>query len=139
MGVRVSKLTLHVDEVAIKVGPDPEDVVNVSYRPGALTLGALERLQEMSNSGQHVESIAEMLKPILVTWDLLDENDNPLPIDYSGLSQVPIEFLGQLIDAISGTAKVDPDEGKVLGVISQPEDPSVTPLTGTSSSEPQTT
>ena len=136
MGVRVGSLAKQEEDAQIRVGENDEDVVNIRYRPGALTLGALDRMGEAASSRVFdAGAFEELLKPILVSWDLLDDEGNPLPITREGLHQLPMEFLGELISTLASGAKVDAEEGKASSGTSEVTERSDSSLIGTSSSE----
>lgn len=136
MGVRVGTLAKRVEDAQMRVGPEEGDVVNIRYRPGALTLGALERMNEAAQSDRFdAGALENLLKPIIVEWDLLDDDGNPLPTSREGLHQLPIEFIGELISVLSESARVDPEEGKASSGTSEVTEQSVSSPIGTSSSE----
>jgi hypothetical protein len=136
MGVKVSTLAKVVEDAQMRVGPGEEDVVNIRYRPGALTLGALKRLESAAASKDFKPDVFEdLLTPILVSWDLLQDDGTPLPITAEGLDQLPLEFIGELISTLNTATKPDKDEGKASDVTSPSTDEQVTSLIGTSSSE----
>lgn len=135
MGVKVGTLAKRVENARIVVGPEEGEVVNVEFRPGALTLGALDELQQAALQKTFNPVVFEtLLKPILVSWDLLDDDGSPLPITREGLHKLPLEFIGELVSVLSSNAEVAEGEGKDSDATSQQTDDSVASLTGTSSS-----
>jgi hypothetical protein len=135
MGVKVGTLAKRVETARMTVpgGEGEEDeYVNLEFRPGALTLGALSRLYEAAKADTFdPEAMEEMLKPILVSWDLLDDDGSPLPITREGLHKLPMEFVGELITVLAGNAKVDDAEGKASDVTLQLTESSERPPIGT--------
>jgi hypothetical protein len=132
MGVKVGTLAKQVEHAQMKVGDGPEDVVNIEFRPGALTFGALSDLAAAAAADSFdPEMFANLLKPIIVSWDLLDDDGNALPTDRSGLNQLPMEFVSELLVVLTGNAKVDPEEGKASDGTLQQTANSAESLSGT--------
>jgi hypothetical protein len=135
MGVKVGTLAKRVEKARMVVPGDEgqeDEYVNLEFRPGALTLGALSRLYEAAKADTFdPEAMEEMLKPILVSWDLLDDDGSPLPITREGLHKLPMEFVGELITVLAGNAKVDDAEGKASDVTLQLTESSERPPIGT--------
>lgn len=75
------------------------EVVDFAYRPGEFTTELLETVSEEANA-ENVAGVAEMMVPLLVWWDVLDEEGNRLPTDLATLKRVPLDFLNKLNDAI---------------------------------------
>lgn len=135
MGVKVSTLAKKVEQARMVVGDDPDDVVNIEFRPGAITLGAMDKLAQAAAAASFDPAVFEdLLTPILVKWDLLDDDGTPLPIDRTGLHKLPLEFVGELITVLTTNSEIDEDSGKALDVTLPQTDNSVTSPTGTSSS-----
>jgi hypothetical protein len=139
VGVKVSSLARQQDTLRIEVGPGEDEVVEVVYRPGALTLEIADRLRELQDSPFQVDAALVLLEPMLVSWDLLDDNNEPLPVTAEGIKQVPLQFLGKLIEKMQASGTVDPEEGKASGDSSLQEAGQVTRLPGSSSFEPRST
>lgn len=132
MGVRIGTLAKRVEKTQMRVGEGEEDVVNLEYRPGALTLGALSKLHDAAKANVFdPTALEDLLKPIIVSWDLLDDDGEPLPIDRSGIHKLPVEFVGELVAVLAEGAKVDEAEGKASDVTLRQTDDSVASPIGT--------
>lgn len=143
MGVRVGTLAKRVEKAQMVVPGgegEADEYINLEFRPGALTLGALSRLHEAAATNEmDPGAFEELLKPILVSWDLLDDDGTPLPITREGLHKLPMEFIGELVLVLSSNAKIDEDAGKASDATSQQTGEQAASPIGISSSEPPVT
>jgi hypothetical protein len=131
MAFRVSQLGGDIQTMQIKVGDGPEDVVNIKYRPGAYTLQVSDELKALRNEEFQADAAAILLLPVLVEWDILDDEGNPLPIDRAGLAQVPLAFLSKIIDGMGDDLRPASAEGKDSSEPSRPVVVQVSSPTGT--------
>jgi hypothetical protein len=130
MPVTVGKLAGDVEDMVLPVGDDPEDVVNIKYRPGALTLDVADRLKTLGENEQ-IEVAAILLLPLLVEWDILNDDGTPLPLTREGLGKVPLVFLNRIADEMTNASRPSRDEGKGSPATSPQADERVSSLTGT--------
>lgn len=106
--MKVSELNSRTRQLPITVaGQDgePDEVVHVTYRPGALTLGVSDKIREVAESGFEADVAKVMLLPLIVEWDLEEEDGSQLPFNEETLKSVPIEFLGMVLSAIAEDAR----------------------------------
>lgn len=114
----------------------PDEEVEVVYRPGVLTIDVFERVSELQKGGGDVGIVAELLSNVLVSWDLEDEdadgNTRPLGVTKDEIRQVPIPFLGQIMEEITKAVTPTPPRGGTSDEVSPQEDTRVPSLSGTS-------
>lgn len=82
---------------------DGEDV-DVCYRPSKVTPAMLANVLDMVKDGNsaasaEIESVPALLEPILVWWDVLDDNDERLPTDAKTIRSMPMSFLSAVVAA----------------------------------------
>jgi len=107
--MKLSNLAPSTRTVQVRVGAGEEDVVNVTYRPGALTIGIADKLKELRDNPMADLEVAEVfLLPLITKWDLQDENGNELPVTREVFAQIPIEFLGMIFLEIRMDALPNP-------------------------------
>lgn len=75
------------------------DSADVRYRPAAITKGLSEEIleQDFKTSSQ---VIAYWLSQVVVSWDVLDEDDKPMEPTPELMSQLEPQFLSAVRDAI---------------------------------------
>jgi len=108
MPVRIGKLSANTATVAVEIDGE---TLNVVYRPSGLTPETEDRLQEMVKEQRGGASLIVLLREILVSWDLLDDNDQPLPVDERTLRGLPITLLSRVAEAISDDMRPNPQSG----------------------------
>ena len=120
--MKLSALKGKVEKTFIEIPGEaegaPPDHVEVHYRPGALTLEVVDKLQAISEQEMQIDVVGILLEPILVWWDLddevLDDAGNPtgevvnLPVTAEGIRKVPLTFLGLILDQINKESRPDP-------------------------------
>lgn len=138
--MKLSALVQKEREIQIRVGDAPEDVVNVTYAPGRLTLEIADEIQAIATSkgaGGEMYAMTGLLEPIMVSWDLENEDGSPLPCDASGLKKLPLEFMAILMEAITTDVKPNPPTAENSDDGSVPTELSADAPTGTQSLQPQ--
>jgi len=96
-------------------GEEPEEEVMVTYRPGAVTLELADQIKETLTTGLEVDIALVMLKPMLVKWDLQNDDGSEWPCDEDHIKKTPLLFLGLILDAIQTDSRPDPTKGATLG------------------------
>lgn len=117
--MKLSNLVGETATAVVHVGPAEDDNVTVVYRPGALTLETADKLVEARNSDFAIRAVEELLRPLLVSWDLTDDEGNEIPCNEETLKKVPLNFLGMLVEQITMDNRPTPEEGKGSGDGSQ--------------------
>lgn len=133
--MKVSNLSPSLRHIEIRVGPQPEDVVKVGYRPGALTLAIADELRALQFDPMADLRVAEvMLLPILESWDLQNDDGSELPVNEVTLKSLPIEFIGRVFNAVREDALPNPQIAVTLEDGSPQEARQDDSLNGTESS-----
>src|SRR5688572_27366144 len=131
-----------VRDLQVKVpgeGDAPDEVVLVKYRPGELTLEVADSMREAVVTSSLEADIAKtLLEPILVWWDIEDEEGNNLPTDDRGIKKVPLNFLGLVMEAVTSDSLPNAQRGATSSDGLSQVDESGAPQNGTSSFAPQT-
>jgi hypothetical protein len=93
--------------------PGLEDLgeLNLTYIPGALTPEVEDQILEVAEQPGQGAFITSFLEELIEDWDLLDENDMPIPITKEALKPVPIQFLGQVLTAIRNDMNPGEEKG----------------------------
>lgn len=110
--MKVSDLRNDTKKLVIKwQGVSEEFAINVEYRWRAIPFGFFSKLAEASNE----ERSFELLKEMLVSWDLEDDDGKVIPIEAEAVKAalVPDWLLSEIVTAIradmlpGGDAKKD--------------------------------
>jgi hypothetical protein len=141
--MKLSALKGRVQKTRITIpsdGDEPEDHVNVEFKPGALTFDVIEGIQDLAGSGSDTKIVSELLHTVLVDWDLeediVDERGVPtgetrkLSCSIEDIRKVPLPFLGMVMEAITAEARGNPQRGATSDGSSQPTDSQDAPQTG---------
>lgn len=82
---------------------EPDETVEIKFTPGGLDLDALER-----SDREDISVIRNLLGPVLVSWDLQNDDGSPLGVTGDDLGRVPVDFLAQVLEAITGAMRPNP-------------------------------
>lgn len=89
-----------------------EEKVWVDYNPGEFTLEVSEKLLAIIRKGEEdpeaIMALKVMLDPVLVDWDLEDDEGNHMPPTEDNLKKVPLSFLGQILMELRMDVGPDP-------------------------------
>ena len=66
---------------------------------------------ESKSPADQLAANVEVLSLILVSWELTDDQDRPIPTTPEGLQDVPLTVLGPLVEAIMADAQPSSEEG----------------------------
>jgi hypothetical protein len=113
MPVRLSELVNDSKTVSVAVG---DHVVNIAYRPNAITMPALLRLDTMSTAtaAEQVEIMADMLANFIARWDILGDDNQPIPVTTVTLKALPYRLIMLIMDAIRNDTEAETREKKAL-------------------------
>lgn len=98
MAIKLSDLKKDIRAVEIPVGGE---MLRVEYHPNAYTPELEEKAQAAMKDSRSHDLFYAMLPPVLHSWDLEQDDGTPLPIDVSGVKQVPIVILTSIMMAIT--------------------------------------
>lgn len=116
--MKVSALKAITRKVQVEIpGEDegtPNDVVQVFYHPGALTLELWENLERISKdpTSTDIESTKLFLMnpddPLIIGWSLEEEDGSAHQCNLENLGKLPLQFIGLMTDAIGKDSRPDP-------------------------------
>lgn len=107
--MKVSALKARTRTVPVTIpGSDgePDEDVNITYRPGSLTLELWEQIQTIANDpqGADIDATKTFLMsdddPLIVAWDLEEDDGTPFPCDVEHFAKLPLDFMGLMVQAI---------------------------------------
>jgi hypothetical protein len=93
MPVAVTKLQRDTRTLRI---PWDADTLNLVYRPGSVTPDLIDAVAQPEER----QPVVKFLLATVQTWDLLDDDDKPLPVTEQLLAELPLLFLRALQTAI---------------------------------------
>lgn len=113
MPVRLSELVNDAKVVTVTIG---DHSVNISYRPNAVTMPALLRLDTMTSAtpAEQVEIMAVLLADFIGAWDILGEDDKPIPVTVDTLKAMPYRLIMLIMDAIKQDTEAETRQKKAL-------------------------
>lgn len=79
-----------------------DENMNLDYRMGALSPRKLAALQGNTS----VTMMADFLNDVLVSWEVVDDDGEMLPIDHDTLMDMPMDFLAAISGAIGEDVQV---------------------------------
>jgi hypothetical protein len=112
MSIRVTDLEKNERETSFTV---EEEVVHISYRPSAYTPVVEDRMQQLLETNRPGNGLAKTLSTMLIKWDVLGEDNQPVPITVENLSALPVRFLSQVMGAINKDNSSDQETRKNSG------------------------
>ncbi len=127
MGVRASNLC-KPRTCTFEYGGEP---VEVTYTQQESSVAFVRQLRALEG-GHDEDAVVVALSRVLIAWDVLDDNDKPLPTTEAVLETLPFPFLMETLVAI----RDDVVGGKGSGAGSLPGAPSATAPNGTPESAP---
>ena len=97
MPVRVSALI--TDRKTTGIDFDGE-TLSVTYRPSAINAAQEERELADKATGHVVLAVNKSLAEMIVSWDLQDDEGNPLPVDEETLRPLGIDVVQRIYNGI---------------------------------------
>lgn len=80
--------------------PVGDETLTITYRPNAITTALEDAIHDLAKDQRGGAGLAKMLSEAVVSWDLLGDDDQPVPLTEAGLRPLPIAFLSQVATAI---------------------------------------
>lgn len=142
--MKVSALKGKQRTISIVVPGDPQtgeldETVKITYRPGALDVEMAEKIEDIAVQGlSDVKVAVVMLEPMLLAWDLENDDGTPWPCDEEHLRKTPLNFLTQILGAIQEDSRPNPTRPVSSENISPPMDAQAPSPNGISSLGPPT-
>lgn len=123
---------------------EQDETVMLTFHPGALTLELWENLTALAANpaSADVEAFKTFLMnpddPLVVDWDLENDDGSKFPCDAEHLAKMPFDFLGMMVDAIGTSSLPNQPKGGTSDGGSLQKEPQEPAPGGSQSSEPQT-
>jgi hypothetical protein len=89
MGIRIGHLVNNTRRCEIPLGE--AGVLNVTYRPSAFNAAQEQVERDLRDQGAVLRSMAESLVAAVISWDLLDDDGEPVPLTH----EVEVEVEGE--------------------------------------------
>lgn len=106
MGIRLSEVQRNSRTIKVPIGVDGSMVVEVTYRPQALTAVREDEFQKLISEDQYTTASVAFILDVMSKWDLLDDDNEDgsekmLPINEHTLTAViPSTFLRKILTDI---------------------------------------
>ena len=97
MAVRLSAMKARVQETHL-VWDDER--VDFAYKPNEFTLELADSMSEAAEA-ENLVMVSAMLAPILVWWDVLDDQDQRIEPTAEAMRAFPLNFLMRIMEAIT--------------------------------------
>jgi hypothetical protein len=104
MAIRLSDLTKETRKVSVDVGAS--EPLEIEYRTRAYTA----ELEDNITGAQErpATALAQMLKKLIVAWNLVDDDGKPYPLDDAHLSKLPVQVMIAIFQAIADDMRPNP-------------------------------
>lgn len=99
MPIRLSALTADRRHITIPFG---DDTMALSYRPSAVNAVQEARELEERAAGRHLMAQARSLAEIIISWDVLDDDGQALPVSAEVVAQLGLDVVSKITRAILG-------------------------------------
>lgn len=107
MPIRLSDLKAATKTITIPV-PGTDDTLTITYRLGEMTPERVDRLDELMEQPHTTSELWAMTLAIIVSWDLLDDEDQPIPVTPEAIASVPSPVLSWINRRIAEDAHANP-------------------------------
>lgn len=97
MGVRLSAMKAKVTETSLDW--DGETVA-FAYKPNEFTMELADEIQ-VAAEREDLSSVSAMLSPIIVWWDVLDDQDERIDANAENMRKFPLNFLLRIMSSIT--------------------------------------
>jgi hypothetical protein len=88
------------------------ETAEIVYRPSRYTPELEDTHFQAIREGVPSVGLARMLAGVLVSWEIVDDNGEPLPTDFETLSRLSTDFLDAVRDAIRADFRVGREDRK---------------------------
>jgi hypothetical protein len=95
--MKLSQLVEDRRTVTIPVGTG---TITLGYNPGGVTPRMFAMADEAQDGTVNIANMVAMMVPMLIDWDVTDDDDRPLPLTAAGLMDVPIQILVKVMEVI---------------------------------------
>lgn len=96
---KLSAIANDKTKLTVPLGQDEE--LKVTYRPSRMTPRLMEQVQQAEKDGSISGALLAPLAELLVSWDLTDDEEEPIPTTVEALSGVPFVILRHVLEAVA--------------------------------------
>lgn len=107
MGVRLSAMKAKVQETSLDW--DGESV-DFAYKPNEFTMELADEIAQAAEK-EDLGMVSAMLSPIIVWWDVLDDEDQRIDPSPENMRRFPLNFLLRIMDTITKDQNPQGSEG----------------------------
>lgn len=119
MPITLSDLILDQRTIAVPIGKDPENKgdieIVVTYRPSGLTPIIEAEANRMYAQGLQGCGTARLLSGMVVKWDITNDDGDPIPVTYEGMTLVPVFALAKILDELLADVRQSKEDLKNSG------------------------
>lgn len=112
MPISLSELMQDKRSCEVKIGDETAQVV---YRPSAYTPIVEDALQTAIEGRRPGTGMAEYLAAIIISWEVIGDDGEEVPITKESLSSLPSRFLSEVSAAITDDVRAGGEERKNSG------------------------
>lgn len=84
----------------------------VTYKPTGYTPETEDRFQSALDSKRSTQAFVEFIASTVIAWDVLDDNQQPYPLEIEDLRKLPGRFLTAVVNAITRDMREELDENR---------------------------
>lgn len=95
--MRLSELTAATRTIAVSY---LTYTLNVTYRPGVMTPDEDDRIQAARETNTATDALIDLMSRLLAAWDVVDDDDKPLPVTPALLRSMPSGLLLAIMAAV---------------------------------------
>lgn len=107
MGVRLSAMKAKVQETHLEWDGE---TVDFAYKPNEFTMELADDISAAAEK-EDLGMVSAMLSPIIVWWDVLDDEDNRIPPTPENMRRFPLNFLLRIMNTITEDQNPQGQEG----------------------------
>lgn len=107
MGVRLSAMKAKVQEAHLDWDGER---VDFAYKPNEFTMELADEISAAAEK-EDLSMVSSMLAPIIVWWDVLDDQDERIEPSPDNMRRFPLNFLLRIMDAITKDQNPQGQEG----------------------------
>lgn len=108
MAVRLSDMKAKVTEATAEWDGE---MIDFAYKPNEFTMELADEIAANAEK-EDLSTVSGMLAPIVVWWDVLDDEDGRIPPTAENMRQFPLSFLMAIMKAINTSQAADSGESK---------------------------
>jgi hypothetical protein len=97
--MKVGQLVKDARTVEIPIDGEP---LTVSFRPSEFTPATEAAMMDQVDGSRAGGGLCKLLAKVLVSWELVGDDEKPYPTTEAALRKLPIAFLGLVVQGITG-------------------------------------